>query len=97
MFNVVFIVGLKTFPQKIFKLLVVGSSYVYLEPEQIPSDNVEGLRPTIEIQQPTNDTTIGPINFVFDEPSCLEPDQIPQSVRQSLMSVPNESQLPPPE
>ena len=63
------------------------------------SDNVEGLIPTVEIQsqQPTIHTTIGPMNFNFDESSCLEPGQIPQSVRQSLMSVPDESQLPPPE
>ena len=37
------------------------------------------------------------MNFNFDEPSCLEPDQIPQSVRQSQMSVPDESQLLPPQ
>ena len=78
---------------------VGSSSYVNQEPEQIPSDNVEFLRPIIEIQiqQPTIDTTFGPISFNFDEPSCLEPGEIPQSVRQSLMSVPDESQLPPPE
>ena len=57
---------------------VVGSSsYVYLQPEQIPEYNVEGLRPTIEIQQPTIDTTIGPISFNFDEPSFLKPLLIP--------------------
>ena len=61
---------------------------------------MEGLIPTVEIQsqQPTIQTTIGPMNFNFDEPpSCLEADQIPQSVRQSQMSVPDESQLPPPQ
>ena len=60
---------------------------------------MEGLIPTVEIQsqQPTIHTTIGPMNFNFDEPSCLEPDQIPQSVRQSQMSVPDDSQLIPPQ
>ena len=78
---------------------VVGSSsYVYLQPEQIPEYNVEGLRPNIEIQQPTIDTTIaGAISLNLDEFSCLEADQMPQNVRQSLMSVPDESQLPPPD
>ena len=78
---------------------VVGSSsYSYLEPGQIPEDNVEGLRPTIEIQQPTIDTTIGAaISLNLDELSCIEPGQIPQNVRQSIMSVPDESQLPPPD
>ena len=33
----------------------------------------------------------------FDESSCLEPDQIPQNARQSLRSLPDVSQLPPPE
>ena len=33
----------------------------------------------------------------FDESSCLEPDQIPQNGRQSLRSLPDASQLPPPE
>ena len=56
----------------------VGSSS-YVNQEQIPSDNVECLRPTIEIQiqQPTIDTTIGPISFNFDEPSFLKPLLIP--------------------
>ena len=47
---------------------VVGSSsYVYLQPEQIPEYNVEGLRPNIEIQQPTIDTTIaGAISLNLD-------------------------------
>ena len=27
-------------------------------------------------------------------PTCLEPDQIPQGIRQSLMSLPNDSRLP---
>ena len=38
---------------------------------------MEGLIPTVEIQsqQPTIHTTIGPMNFNFDEPSCLEPGQ----------------------
>ena len=78
---------------------VVGSSsYVYLQPEQIPEYNVEGLRPNIEIQQPTIDTTIaGAISLNLDEFSCLEADQMPQNVRQSLMSVPDESELPPPD
>ena len=77
---------------------VVGSSYVYLEPGQIPEYNVEGLRPIIEIQQPIIDSTIGgAISLNLDEFSCLEPDQMPQNVRQSLMSVPDESQLPPPD
>ena len=78
---------------------VVGSSsYVYLEPDQIPDDNVEALRPTIQIQQPTIDTTIGAaISLNLNDVSCLEPGQMPQNVRQSLMSVPDESQLPPPD
>ena len=68
---------------------VVGSSsYVYLQPEQIPEYNVEGLRPNIEIQQPTIDTTIaGAISLNLDEFSCLEADQMPQNVRQSLMNL----------
>ena len=88
-----------TLSQAEYEAHIVGtSSNVNFEPEQIPSDNVEGLQPTIEIQshQPTIDTTIGPMNFNFDQP-CLESDQIPQSVRQSQMSEPDESQLPRPE
>ena len=79
---------------------VVGSStFSCLEPEQFREENVEGLRPTIEISQqhPTIDTTIGQISLNFDESSCLEPDQIPQNGRQSLRSLPDASQLPPPE
>ena len=78
---------------------VVGSSsYVYLEPDQIPDDNVEALRPTIQIQQPAIDTTIGvAISLNLNDVTCLEPGQMPQNVRQSLMSVPDESQLPPPD
>ena len=77
---------------------VVGSSsYVYLQPEQIPEYNVEGLRPNIEIQQPTIDTIAEAISLNLNEFSCLEADQMPQNVRQSLMSVPDESQLPPPD
>ena len=69
-----------------------------IEADQIPEYNVEGLRPTIEIQHPTIDTTIsGAISLNLDEFSCLEADQMPQNVRQSLMSVPDESQLPPPD
>ena len=77
---------------------VVGSSaFLYTEPEQFPEYNVEGLRPIIEMPQPTIDTTIGPISLNFDESSCLEPDQIPQRFRQSLRSLPDLSHLPPPE
>ena len=80
---------------------VVGSSrFLYTEPEQFPENNVEGLRPIIEMpqqQQSTIETTMGPISLNFDEYSCLEPDQIPQNVRQSIRSLPDESQLPPPE
>ena len=86
-----------TLSQAEFEAHIVGSSSnVNIEPEQIPSDNVECLRPTIEIQiqPPTIDTTIGLISFNFDEPSYLEPGQIPQSIRQSLMSVRDESQNP---
>ena len=65
--------------------------------EPIPEHNVEGLRPTTEMpKQPTFDTSIGPISLNFDESSCLEPDQIPQKVRQSLGPLPDGSQLPPP-
>ena len=46
-------------------------------------------------KQPTFDTSIGPISLNFDESSCLEPDQIPQTVR-PLRSLPDDSQLPPP-
>ena len=61
---------------------VGSSSYVYLESDQIPEYNVEGLRPiTIEIQHPTIDTTIsGAISLNLDEFSCLEPDEMPQNV-----------------
>ena len=52
---------------------------------------MEGLIPTVEIQSQQT------MNFNFDELSGLEPDQIPQSVRQSQMSVPDESQLPTPQ
>ena len=50
------------------------------------------LRPTIVVpQEPQSiDTTIR-LNF---NQSCLEPDQIPQSVRQSMRSLPDDSQLP---
>ena len=76
---------------------VIGSSnLLYTEPEQ--EYNLIGLRPTIKVpQEPQSiDTTIGPISFNFNQ-SCLEPDQIPQNVRQSLRSLPDQSQLPPPE
>ena len=65
---------------------VVGSSTIsYSAPEPIPEHNVEGLRPTTEMpKQPTFDTSIGPISLNFDESSCLEPDQIPQNLGQSL-------------
>ena len=78
-----------TLSQAEFEAHIVGSSSnVNIEPEQIPSDNVEGLIPTVEIQSQQ------PMKFNFDELSGLEPDQIPQSVRQSQMSVPDESQPP---
>ena len=69
---------------------------LYTEPEQ--EYNLIGLCPTIEVpQEPQSiDTTIGPISLNFNQ-SCLEPDQIPQNVRQSIRSLPDESQLPPPE
>ena len=70
---------------------VIGSSnLLYTEPEQ--EYNLIGLRPTIEVpQEPQSiDTTIR-LNF---NQSCLEPDQIPQSVRQSMRSLPDDSQLP---
>ena len=76
---------------------VIGSSnLLYTEPEQ--EYNLIGLRPTIEVQQEPQsiDTTIGPFSLNFNQ-SCLEPDQIPQNVRQSLRSLPDQSQLPPPE
>ena len=77
----------------------VGSSYyACLESEQIPEENVQGLRPTIEIQKQTVDTTIaGAISLNLDDVSWS--DQMPQTVRQSLRSVPDESpmKLPPPE
>ena len=75
---------------------VIGSSnLLYTEPEQ--EYNLIGLRPIIEVpQEPQSiDTTIGPISFNFNQ-SCLEPDQIPQNVRQSLRSLPDQSRLPPP-
>ena len=75
---------------------VIGSSnLLYTEPEQ--EYNLIGLRPTIEVpQEPQSiDTTIGPISFNFNQ-SYLEPDQIPQNVRQSMRSLPDQSQLPPP-
>ena len=75
---------------------VIGSSnLLYTEPEQ--EYNLIGLRPTIEVPQELQsiDTTIGPISLNFNQ-SCLEPDQIPQNVRQSLRSLPDQSQLPPP-
>ena len=77
---------------------VVGSSTIsYSAPEPIPEHNIEGLRPTTEMpKQPTFDTSIGPISLNFDESSCLEPDQIPQTVSRSLRSLPDDSQLPPP-
>ena len=88
-----------TLSQAEFEAHIVGSSsYVNNEPEQFPSDNVEGLQPVIEVQQQsTIDTTIGSIDFY--EPTCLEPDQIPQVISQSLRSLPNDSRLPvqPPE
>ena len=73
---------------------VVGSSTIsYSAPEPIPEHNVEGLRPTTEMpKQPTFDTSI---SLNFDESSCLEPDQIPQTVR-PVRSLPDDSQLPPP-
>ena len=40
----------------------------------------------------TIDTTIDPISLNFDQ-SCLEPDQVPLNVRQSMRSLPNDSQL----
>ena len=77
----------------------VGSSYyACLESEQIPEENVQGLRPTIEIQKQTVDTTIaGAISLNLDDVSWS--DQMPQTVRQSMRSVPDESpmKLPPPE
>ena len=78
---------------------VIGSSnFLYTEPEQ--EYNLIGLRPTIEMpqEQQTIDTTIGPISLNFNQ-SCLEPDQVAQNIRQSLRSLPNDSQLPllPPE
>ena len=75
---------------------VIGSSnLLYTEPEQ--EYNLIGLRPIIEVpQEPQSiDTTIGPIRLNFNQ-SCLEPDQIPQNVRQSMRSLPDQSQLPPP-
>ena len=33
-------------------------------------------------------------DLTFYEPTWLEPDQIPQGIRQSLMSLPNDSGLP---
>ena len=76
---------------------MVGRSTIsYSAPEPIPEHNVEGLRPTTQMpKQPTFDTSIGPISLNFDESSCLEPDQIPQTVR-PLRSLPDDSQLPPP-
>ena len=74
---------------------VIGSSnLLFTEPEQSQEYNVKGLRPTTEMpQQPqTIDTTIGPISLNFDR-SCLEPDQVPLNIRQSLRSLPNDSQL----
>ena len=76
---------------------VIGSSnLLYTEPEQ--EYNLIGLRPTIKVpQEPQSiDTTIGPISLNFDESSYLEPEQIPQNVRQSLRSLPDDSNLPPP-
>ena len=78
---------------------VIGSSnLLYTEPEQ--EYNLIGLRPIIEVpQEPQSiDTTIGPISLNFNQ-SCLEPDQIPQNVRQSMRSLPKNSQFPllPPE
>ena len=67
---------------------------LYTEPEQ--EYNLIGLRPTIEVPQELQsiDTTIlQSLNF---NQSCLEPDQIPQNVRQSMRSLPDQSQLPPP-
>ena len=57
--------------------------------------NLIGLRPTIEMpQEPqTIDTTIGPFSLNFNQ-SCLEPDQVPQNIRQSMRSLPNDSQFP---
>ena len=75
---------------------VIGSSnLLYTEPEQ--EYNLIGLRPIIKVpQEPQSiDTTIGPISLNFNQ-SCLEPDQIPQNVRQSMRSLPDQSQLPPP-
>ena len=74
------------------------SFYACLESEQIPEENVQGLRPTIEIQKQTVDTTIaGAISLNLDDVSWS--DQMPQTVRQSMRSVPDESpmKLPPPE
>ena len=71
-----------TLSQAEFEAHIVGSSSnVNIEPEQIPSDNVEGLIPTVEIQSQQ------PMNFNFDELSGLEPDQIPQSVREYQMNL----------
>ena len=56
------------------------------------------IRPTIEIQKQTVDTTIaGAISLNLDDVSWT--DQMPQTVRQSMRSVPDESpmKLPPPE
>ena len=36
---------------------------------------------------------VGPISLNFNQ-SCLEPDQIPQNVRQSMRSLPDQSQFP---
>ena len=56
---------------------------------------MEGLQPVIEVQQKsTIDIRIGSIDLTFYEPTWLEPDQIPQGIRQSLMSLPNDSRLP---
>ena len=75
--------------------IIGNSNLLYTEPEQSLEYNVRGLRPTTEMpQQPqTIDTTIGPISFNFNQ-SCLEPDQVPQNIRQSMSSLPNDSQFP---
>ena len=73
---------------------VIGSSnFLYTEREQ--EYNLIGLCPTIEMpqEQQTIDTTIGPISLNFNQ-SCLEPDQVPQNIRQSMSSLPNDSQFP---
>ena len=73
-------------------LLVSSSSYVNNEPEQFPSDNVEGLQPVIEVQQKsTIDITIG-FDFLLTYLSRAWSNST--RYKQSLMSLPNDSRLP---